>query len=82
MDGPNPFNFKKEIVIMDKLNQFGAFRLSRSEMKSIMGGARYRCQCEGSVGRWEGTYGSNADAVAAGTGHCSSGVATCSEISE
>ncbi|MBB6327406.1 hypothetical protein FHS59_003049 [Algoriphagus iocasae] len=49
-------------------------------MKSIVGGGRYHCDCVGSVGSWSGTYSDHANAVAAGTVHCSSGVAECYAI--
>jgi len=59
---------------------FKKFTLLRNEMKMILGGGKYRCECEGSVGRWEGNYNSQADAVADGGQWCSSGVANCVEL--
>jgi hypothetical protein len=66
----------------------GIFRLStheifeRSQMKSIIGAGRFRCVCVGSVGSWTGSYSDEANAVAAGTQHCSSGVAECRPLAE
>ncbi|MBN3584802.1 TIGR04149 family rSAM-modified RiPP [Algoriphagus aestuarii] len=54
--------------------------LDRSQMKSIVGGGRFYCNCVDSVGSWSGTYSDHANAVAAGTLHCSSGVAECYSI--
>jgi hypothetical protein len=56
--------------------------LERSQMKSIIGAGRFRCVCVGSVGSWTGSYSDEANAVAAGTQHCSSGVAECRPLAE
>lgn len=56
--------------------------LERSQMKAIVGGGRFRCNCVGSVGSWSGTYSDHSNAVAAGTQHCSSGVAECYSLAQ
>ena len=54
--------------------------LGRSQMKSIVGGGRFRCVCYNSTGSCTGTYSDKATAEAAGGGHCESGIAQCTEI--
>jgi natural product precursor len=54
--------------------------LERSQMKSVIGGARFRCNCYNSTGSWTGNYSDQATAEANGGGHCESGIAQCYEI--
>lgn len=54
--------------------------LGRSQMKSIMGGQRFRCTCYNSIGSWTGNYADKATAEAEGGGHCASGIAQCTSI--
>lgn len=56
--------------------------LGRSQMKSVIGGTRFRCTCYNSVGSWTGNYSDKATAEAQGGGDCASGVAQCREIIE
>lgn len=56
--------------------------LGRSQMKSVIGGARFRCTCYNSVGSWTGNYSDKATAEAQGGGDCASGIAQCREIIE
>jgi natural product precursor len=56
--------------------------LGRSQMKSVIGGAMFRCTCYNSVGSWTGNYSDKATAEAYGGGNCASGIAQCREINE
>ena len=56
--------------------------LERSQMKSVIGGARFRCTCYNSVGSWTGNYSDKATAEAQGGGNCATGIAQCREIIE
>lgn len=56
--------------------------LERSQMKKIIGGATFRCNCYQSTGSWTGNYPDQATAEAQGGGHCASGIAQCTEIQQ
>ncbi|WP_439487343.1 TIGR04149 family rSAM-modified RiPP [Algoriphagus sp.] len=62
---------------MKSIKDFKNFSLSKSEMKKVIGGRMYVCECYNSVGRWTGNYSSHADAVAAGGEWCATGIAEC-----
>lgn len=64
------------------LNFDGVQQLNKSEQQSITGGARYSCECNGSVGQWEGNYNSAGAIVNAIETWCASGQGSCSSISE
>ena len=54
--------------------------LGRSQMKSVLGGARFRCTCYNSVGEWTGNYSDHSTAVAQGGQNCATGIAECWEL--
>lgn len=64
------------------MNKFKEFQLTRERMKTVIGGARFRCVCYESTGSWTGTYSDKATAEASGGGHCGSGIAQCTEINQ
>ena len=62
------------------LNSDGVQQLSKTEQKSITGGARYLCMCIGSIGAWEGSYSSRSSIEKAIGKWCASGSGTCQAL--
>jgi len=56
-------------------NVKGAEVLTREQLKRIMGGSRYSCQCNG-TGTWTGSYNNAQDVVDAINNYCADG-GTC-----
>ena len=62
------------------LNSAGVQLLNKNEQQAILGGARYHCTCNGSVGEWYGTYNSAQSVVNAIQTWCASGQGSCDSI--